>query len=232
VLDVDGVLIDPGRTFLEAVASALGELVPGLAWTDADFLRFKRAGGFNNDFRLTAAAMALAEQGAFPGEGFAAELARLEPRIRELEPRCRTVVRRHYARTRAMERACATRAELAVFPGDLALCTGRPPAELLFAFEVLGFQLPAVGDSAPHLRKPRPEGLIQLADAFRAGEVTFVGDSRDDAAALAGARALRPGIRWIFGAVGPDRGLIAASADLQAGTVQELLAQMQCGSAP
>ena len=80
---------------------------------------------------------------------------------------------------------CA-REHLAGFPGNLAVFTGRPPQELSSAFDLLGFRLPAVGDSAPHLRKPRPEGLIQLADAFRAGQITFVGDSRDDASALGG----------------------------------------------
>jgi phosphoglycolate phosphatase-like HAD superfamily hydrolase len=80
-----------------------------------------------------------------------------------------------------------------------------------------------VADSAPHLRKPRPEGLIQLADAFRAGRITFVGDSLDDAAALRGARALRPELAWRFAAVGPDRARFAESADPQAMGLVDLL---------
>lgn len=73
------------------------------------------------------------------------------------------------------------------------------------AVTVLGFALPASTDSAPHLRKPRPDGLLQLADAYRAQEVLFVGDTRDDAACLSAARILRPDIQWSFAAVGPDR---------------------------
>ena len=88
---------------------------------------------------------------------------------------------------------------------DLAVYTGRPPEEWAMAVEVLGFELPAVSDSAPHLRKPRPDGLLQLADAFRAQDVLFVGDTRDDAACLAAARTLRPDIAWTFAGVGPDR---------------------------
>jgi len=214
VLDVDGVLIDPGRAFMEAVAGALGDLAPGMAWTDGDYLRLKRAGGFNNDFRLAAGALALAEGAA--GD-------RLEARIRDHEPACRVAVRGHYARSRRLERPVVTRAQLAGAGVPLAIFTGRPPEELGFAFEVLGFTLPAVGDSAPHLRKPRPEGLIQLADAYRARRITFVGDSRDDAAALRGARELRPELEWRFAAVGPDRALIALDGDPRAATLMDLL---------
>jgi len=220
VLDVDGVLIDPGRAFMEAVAGALGELSPDLAWHDEDYLALKRAGGFNNDFRLTAAALALAEQGGLPYRGGALEP--LEDRIRAFEPRCRTAVRAHYARTRSLERPMVARERLADVP-NLAIFTGRPPEELGFAFELLGYTLPAVADSAPHLRKPRPEGLIQLADAFRAERITFVGDSLDDAAALRGARALRPELAWRFAAVGPERGRFAEIADPQAAGLLDLL---------
>jgi phosphoglycolate phosphatase-like HAD superfamily hydrolase len=219
VLDVDGVLIDPGRAFTEAVAGALGDLAPGLAWHGEDYLSLKRAGSFNNDFRLAAAAVALARRGE-PIRGAAFD--GLEADIAEWEPRCAAAVRAHYARTRHLERALVTRAQLEGC-GDLAICTGRPPRELGFAFEVLGFTLPAVADSAPHLRKPRPEGLVQLADAFRAGRITFVGDSQDDAAALRAARALRPELRWRFAAVGPERGRFALPGDLQGERLTDLL---------
>jgi phosphoglycolate phosphatase-like HAD superfamily hydrolase len=216
VLDVDGVLLDPGRAFMEAVAGALGQLAPALAWGDRDYLRLKRAGSFNNDFRLAAGALAGAEtEGAGPAE--------LEARIRAWEPRCTVAVREHYARTRWLERPLVAWAQLAPFQGGLAVCTGRPPEELASAFALLGFTLPAVSDRAPHLRKPRPEGLIQLADTFRAERITFVGDSRDDAAALRGARDLRPDLHWRFAAVGADRALIAQAQDLQADGLTDLL---------
>ena len=234
VLDVDGVLIDPGRSFHEAVAAALAELAPALPWDDEHFAAFKRVGGFNNDFRLTAAALALAEQGGLDGlkhaegRGF----PHLETRIRELEPVCQSVVQKHYVRTRRLERPMVTREELDRFPGELAICTGRPPDELTLAFQVLGFRLPAVSDSASHLRKPRPEGLLQLADAFRANRITFVGDTCDDAAALRGARALCPGITWVFAAVGPDRQWIAESCDLQAPRLKDLLPNLERRTQP
>jgi len=225
ILDVDGVLIDPGRSFHEAVAAALAELAPGLPWDDDHFAAFKRVGGFNNDFRLTAGALALAELGALEEVKRAESkgLPHLEQRIRELEPVCQAAVQRHYVRTRRMERPMITREALDRFPGDVAIFTGRPPDELTLAFQVLGFRIPAVADSAPHLRKPRPEGLLQLADGFRATRVIFVGDTCDDAAALRGARALCPGIDWVFAAVGPDRNWIADDTDLQAPNLVQLL---------
>jgi histidinol-phosphate aminotransferase len=222
VLDIDGVLIDADRSFMEAVARALAELLPGVAWSDAHFTAFKRAGGFNNDFRLTAGAMALAERGELDRilDGFSP--ADCTARIAELEPRAKEVVQRHYADTLHFERPLISLEELRAFPGDLAILTGRPPEELDLAWKVLGWRLPAIADSVPHLRKPSPSGLLQLADAFRAEQVTFAGDTLDDAACLSAARQLRPEIRWRFAAIGPDRGRFAAPGDPQAATLREL----------
>jgi phosphoglycolate phosphatase-like HAD superfamily hydrolase len=233
VLDVDGVLIDPGRAFTEAVAAALAELSPGLAWDDTRYAAFKRLGQFNNDFRLAAGALALAEEGGLDRLGAPGlSVTHLDARIHELEPLCQVIVQKHYARTRWLERPLVRRQDLDAFKGDIAIFTGRPPEELAMAFEVLTFRLPAVADSAAHLRKPRPEGLLQLADSYRAGQITFVGDTRDDAAALAGARALRPDLDWTFAAVGPDRELFHQPGDLQAEGLLALLPQLMARSRP
>ncbi len=228
VLDVDGVLIDADRSFMEAVQRALTEMRPTLPWRDEHFRGFKRVGGFNNDFRLAAGALALAESGdrdlqpelaAAVGIGF----PHLESRIHALEPEAQRVVQKHYADTVAFERPLITLDELKALGWDLAILTGRPPEELDLAWRVLGFTLPAIADAAPHLRKPEPSGLLQLVDAFRAEEVVFVGDTRDDAAALRSARTLRPEYRWTFAGVGPDRDRFLAEGDLQAPTLRDLL---------
>ncbi len=227
VLDVDGVMIDADRSFAEAVARALKELAPLQPWSDDDFLAFKRVGGFNNDFRLTAGAVALAERGEMgrlrqaEGIGF----PDLEPRIQALEPTCQAVVQRHYAVTKDLEQPLISLPELESLDVDMAVFTGRPPEEWEMAVEVLGFELPAVTDSAPHLRKPRPDGLLQLADMFRAQEVLFVGDTRDDAACLREAAALRPDIAWSFAAVGPDRERLGG--DLCGESLRALLPEIQ-----
>jgi histidinol-phosphate aminotransferase len=229
VLDIDGVLIDADRSFMEAVARALADLRPALPWSDNTFRAFKRLGGFNNDFRLTAGGLALAEiqgdvdlqpvvEGAM-GRGF----PDLEARIRALEPSAQVVVQKHYADTIRMERPLASLADLQATGWALAVLTGRPPEELELAWRVLGFQLPAVCDAAPHLRKPEPAGLLQLADAFRAEDILFVGDTVDDAHCLRAAAALRPELAWRFAAVGPDRARFAAPGDAQCASLRDLL---------
>jgi phosphoglycolate phosphatase-like HAD superfamily hydrolase len=231
VLDVDGVMIDAETSFAQAVAMALKELAPQQEWSLKHFQAFKHVGGFNNDFRLAAGALALAERGEMErlwkaaGVGF----PDLEARIQELEPRCKEVVQRHYAKTKELEKPLVSKAELEALGWDVAIFTGRPPEELLLAEEVLGFTLPAVCDSAQHLRKPLPGGLLQLSDAFRSQEVVFAGDTRDDAACLSAARQQRPEISWSFAAIGPDKDRIAVQGDLKAESLRELLAVLSQG---
>ena len=229
VLDIDGVLIDADRSFMEAVARALAELRPALPWSDEAYLAFKRLGGFNNDFRLAAGALALAE--AFgdvdlqavimgtAGHGF----PELEARFQALEPSAQAIVQKHYTDTIRMERPLVSLPELQATGWDLAVLTGRPPEELELAWQVLGFQLPAVCDAAPHLRKPEPGGLLQLADAFRAEEILFVGDTVDDARCLRTAAALRPELAWRFAGLGPDRGRFCVPEDIQSASLFEFL---------
>jgi histidinol-phosphate aminotransferase len=229
VLDIDGVLIDADRSFMEAVARALADLRPALPWSDETFRAFKRLGGFNNDFRLTAGALALAEAvgdrdlqplvEAALGHGF----PELDARMQALEPGAQRVVQRHYADTIQLERPLVTLQELQATGWALAILTGRPPEELDLAWRVLGFRLPAVCDAAPHLRKPEPAGLLQLADAFRSEEILFVGDTVDDARCLRAAAACRPDLAWRFAGVGPDRARFAEAGDLQPETLRDLL---------
>ncbi len=229
VLDIDGVLIDADRSFMEAVARALAELRPALPWSDGAFRAFKRLGGFNNDFRLTAGALALAEAHGdvdlqplveqAEGRGF----PQLETRIQALEPPAQIIVQKHYAETIHLERPLVSLAELQATGWDLAVLTGRPPEELVLAWQVLGFQLPAVCDAAPHLRKPEPAGLLQLADAFRAEEILFAGDTVDDAGCLRAAAALRPELQWRFAALGSDRARFVSPADVQSPNLRDLL---------
>lgn len=227
VLDIDGVLIDADRSFMEAVARALAELRPALPWSDGTFRAFKRLGGFNNDFRLTAGALALNETfgnvDLQPLIEASTGFPQLEARIQALEPAAQAVVQKHYADTIRLERSLISLAELRATGRDLAILTGRPPEELELAWPVLGFTLPAICDAAPHLRKPEPAGLLQLADAFRAEQILFVGDTVDDARCLRAAAALRPELAWRFAAVGPDRARFAATGDVQSASLRDLL---------
>jgi histidinol-phosphate aminotransferase len=229
VLDVDGVLIEAERSFLEAVSRALAELAPNLSWTDEHFRAFKRVGGFNNDFRLCSAAWVLADHGAMDRLWIASGIGfpDLEIEIQQREAAAQRVVQKHYAETCKLESPLIELRALQSLGCDLAILTGRPPEELDMAFKVLGWKLPAIADAAPHLRKPSPSGLLQLADAFRAEAITFVGDTRDDAACLRSARVIRPDLTWRFAAVGADRELISDDHDLSAPSLLDLLPLLQ-----
>jgi histidinol-phosphate aminotransferase len=238
VLDIDGVLIDADRSFMEAVRRALAELRPALPWSDEAFRAFKRLGGFNNDFRLTAGAVVLADahgqMDLLPilQDAKANRLGGYTAQIQKLESVVQPVVQRHYADTLALERPLASLPELEATGWDLAVLTGRPPEGLALAWRVLGFSLPAVCDASPHLRKPEPGGLLQLADAFRAEEILFAGDTVDDGACLRAAANLRPELTWRFAALGPDRARFAAPKDIQSATLRDLLPMLSEETAP
>jgi len=153
------------------------------------------------------------------GRGF----PELEARFQALEPAAQELVQKHYADTIRLERPLIALPELQATGWDLAILTGRPPEELDLAWRVLGFQLPAVCDAAPHLRKPEPAGLLQLADAFRAEEIVFVGDTVDDACCLQAAAAVRPELSWRFVGVGPDRARFCGPDDGQSTTLLDYL---------
>ena len=225
-LDMDGVLVDGDRGFMDAVALALKELAPGLEWLDAHYLAFKQWPGFNNDFRLCAGALALAERGGLATlwSGLPDDL---EDRIQALEPVCSESVQRHYQALPNRDVPLVTRAELDALAWDKAILTGRNPGEAAMGFEVLGFELAGVTDAAPHLRKPSPCGLLQLADAYRAQEIVFAGDTRDDAQTLRLARELRPDLVWRFAAVGAQREFIAREGDLRVPSLRSLLTILQ-----
>ena len=211
---------------MDAVTRALKELAPGLDWQDDHYAAFKRLPGFNNDFRLCAAALALRDKGGMRrlAEGLPEDL---EDEIQALEPLCSEAVQRHYQANPIQDEPLVSAADLAALSWPKAILTGRNPAELELGLRVLGFRLPAVADSAPHLRKPRPGGLLQLADAFQAEEIVFAGDTRDDAQALRLARAARPDLRWRFAAVGAQRDIIAGEGDLRVATLRSLLTILQ-----
>jgi len=232
VLDIDGVMIDPAGSFQICSAMAIKEIAPDLAWSDEFYWGLKRIPGFNNDFRLSAAALALFEAGEIdslhdaPDTGF----PHLEKRMDELEPRCKTLMQFYYQDLKHLERPLITLAELeAIVDWDVAILTGRPPDELPLAFDVLGFEIPAVCDSRPEFRKPEPGGLLHLADMYSANRIYFVGDTRDDATCLRRARAARPDLDLTFVAVNKLRYEISQPGDLTYETLREFISSGKLG---
>jgi HAD superfamily hydrolase (TIGR01549 family) len=226
VLDVDGVMIDPCSSFEKCAALALKEMAPGLAWSDSLYWQLKRIQGFNNDFRLTAAALVLFEAGEIDRVQEAQNIGfpHLEKLIDELEPRCKERLQFYYQDYIHLEQPLITLPELKNIAGwDVAILTGRPPEELELAFKVLGFEIPAVCDSCPDFRKPAPGGLLHLADKFKAKKIFFVGDTKDDATCLRRARALRPDLDFTFVAVNKLRHEITQHGDLVHVTLREFI---------
>jgi len=226
ILDVDGVMIDPCGTFEKCAAMALAEIVPELAWSDKLYWELKRIPGFNNDFRLTAAAVALFEANEIDrlSEALHTGFPHLEKRMDELEPYCKERVQFYYQDLKHMEQPLITLPELEnIVDWDAAILTGRPPEELTLAFEVLGFEIPAVCDSCPEFRKPEPGGLIHLADTYKANRIYFVGDTRDDATCLRRAREARPDLDLTFVAVNKLRYEITQPGDLTYSTLREFI---------
>jgi len=226
VLDIDGVMIDPAGSFEICCARALKEMAPDLVWSDDLYWRLKRIPGFNNDFHLTAAALALFEAGEIDrlSEATNTGFPHLEKRISELEPRCKERMQFYYQELKHLERPLITHAELeAIVDWDVAILTGRPPDEMSLAFEVLGFEIPAVCDSCPEFRKPEPGGLLHLADTYSANRIYFVGDTRDDATCLRRTRAVRPNLDLTFVAVNKLRYEISQPEDLTYATLREFI---------
>ena len=160
--------------------------------------------------------------------GFAHLGQRAQKRIAELEPLCKERVQFHYQGVKHLECPLITFPELENIVGwDVAILTGRPPEELALAFDVLGFELPAVCDTCPEFRKPEPGGLLHLAEAFRAREVFFVGDTMDDATCLRRARDAVRGhnlaLELVFVAVNKLRHEISQPEDLAYPTLRDFI---------
>ncbi len=228
VLDVDGVMIDAEESFREAVRLALQDLRPSLCWDSALFRAMKRLGGMNNDFRLAAGLLAIDDR---------AELNALLNHAVEWTPdheqsllsaldACTERVSHHYASTKTKEHALITLPEIAAISVPFAIFTGRNRAELQDAFSTLGFRCEAACDCAPHMRKPTPSGLLQLADSFRATDVLFVGDTRDDRASMVQAASLREQTRFRFAGVGPDRTSFTQEHDFSSETLRTLFSTL------
>lgn len=225
VLDVDGVLIEAEASFREAVRRCLAELRPTLPWQDSIFRAMKRLGRMNNDFRLAAGVLALEDHGLLSAltEDAVRWTETLEQSLKSYLPLTTELVTKHYQETKALEVPLVSAEQVQSLGVEFAIFTGRNRVELEDAFTTLGFRCDAVCDCAPHLQKPSPNGLLQLADSFLATDLLYVGDTRDDRTSLEQAAALRPQTNFRFAAVGPDRASFAQPGDLSSDTLRSLL---------
>jgi HAD superfamily hydrolase (TIGR01548 family) len=116
-----------------------------------------------------------------------------------------------------------------------AVLTGRTPEEARLGLRCLGLSLPPhrlVSDSAPRFRKPRPDGVLELASRMGSSHPLVVGDTVDDMGAALAAGAL--GLGAVFAGIAPEGSAREArfregGALRVAGALRELLALIRSG---
>ncbi len=93
----------------------------------------------------------------------------------------------------------ATPSDLEEFGLPVGIFTGRTREETQLGMERLGLRLPpgrVVCDTEARFRKPRPDGLLALAEALCARHPLYVGDTVDDLAAALNARGAGLDVRF------------------------------------
>jgi HAD superfamily phosphatase len=115
-------------------------------------------------------------------------LSRVAPAFQRLYagPRAREVYGLEPSEPRGlyeMEEPLVSPVELGATGLPFGIFTGRTMEEALLGLERFGLELPAgrmVCDTAPRFRKPRPDGLLELAAQLGSHHVLHVGDTLDD----------------------------------------------------
>ena len=184
VLDIDQVLLDTHPSFYETAKQVAREF--GGTLDDDGISAFKQAGGFNDDWHLTRAAITVSRWQQRTGD--TTPLAQLleanageDPFIgRQDDPgdvseRCMAVYRT-LAHTETLLVDLSLLHALQSAGVSLCACTGRNREEMDLANARLGIQFDAVRTSED-ARKPDPAALLPLLDVPRAW---FIGDSIDD----------------------------------------------------
>lgn len=186
ILDVDGVLMDPASSYYAVARQLLAR--EGAVLPDEDIAAFKWAGGFNDDWELTRAALGLSRWRKRTGDARPlSELLAAHPGLPgvlqlvgeddagDLGAECE----RLYAQLAHEEVLLISPPLLQQVASRLPLyaCTGRTHAQTLAAFAALGVS-PQAFVSCECVRKPNPKALLPLLEGSR--HALFVGDSWDD----------------------------------------------------
>ncbi len=177
IFDMDGVLVDvrPSyhRTILETVKHFTGRPV-----SEEGIGRFKAQPGFNDDWKLT--------------HTWIRQLGYRTSYREVVEHFQRLYLGENFQGHIRRERWLADRRRLRRLGrlADLAIFTGRPRIEAIYTLERFGVKerfsrLVGLEDGPT---KPRPEGLLRLADGRPHSSILYVGDTVDDALAARRAR--------------------------------------------
>jgi HAD superfamily phosphatase len=194
VLDIDQVLLDTHASFYAAAKQVVGE--HGGELDDDGISAFKSAGGFNDDWHLTRAAITVSRwqrrtgdttplaQLLVPNAGVGSFIGRTDD-PGDVSDRCMAVYRT-VAHTETVLVDLSLLHALMDAGVSLCACTGRNREEMDLANARLGIRFDAVRTSED-ARKPDPHALLPLLDVGRAW---FIGDSIDDQNCAVAARPL------------------------------------------
>jgi len=188
VFDMDGVLVDPTETFRRALIDTVRHFA-GVTITQADIVRIKNGGGYNDDSEI--ALLAIREAGFDPDMSEIRTFGRALYWGNNADGYIRN--ERWLVDPGLLERLAA-KCRLAIF-------TGRGMQSATHTLRRFCSQIdfdPIVTHEQVERLKPAPDGLLLIRRAVPDRELVFVGDNVDDCRS-----ALAAGVRFV-GIASPD----------------------------
>jgi HAD superfamily phosphatase len=174
VFDMDGVLVDVTESYRETIARTV-EHFTGVKPTPDIIQACKNEGGFNDDWKLS---HHLVTAGAGVNAPFEAVKAHFQSLFMGNGGDGLMLQERWVAQPGVLEKLNEQ--------FRFALFTGRPKQEAEMTLHRFAADLvfdPIVGMHEVVNHKPAPDGLLQIVNANPASELTYVGDTVDDARA-------------------------------------------------
>ncbi|MDE0103726.1 MAG: HAD-IA family hydrolase [Bryobacterales bacterium] len=198
VFDMDGVLVDPSRTFRRALIETVRHFC-GAEFTQDDIVRIKNEGGFNDDSHI--ALQVIRDAGVVVEDSEVRRFGRDLYWGRNGDGYIRD--ERWLASDGLLERLEQTR--------RLAIFTGRGMESAMHSLRRfcggVRFDPIITHEQVPNL-KPAPDGLLEIARQAPRSEMVYVGDNVDDQRA-----AMAAGVRFI-GIAAPGTPRYRETADL------------------
>ena len=184
VFDMDGVLVDPTDTFRRALIETVRHFCDREI-SQADIVRIKNGGGYNDDSDI--AMQAILEAGVAADEREVREFGRELYWGSDADGYIRD--ERWLVRSGMLERLAAQH--------RLGIFTGRGMRSARHTLQRFCPEIefdPIITHEQVEHRKPAPDGLLIIAAAVPGVEIVFVGDNIDDCRAAIGARVRFVGI--------------------------------------
>ncbi len=170
IFDMDGVLVDVGESYREAICQTVGHFT-GRPITREQVQAYKNHGGWNNDWALSQ--KIAADLGVtVPYETVIAHFQRLFLGNGDDG----LILRERWLPGHELLERLAIRYQLAVF-------TGRPRAEAGLTLRRFGVEevfSPVIGADDVVRGKPAPDGLLRIGELCPGSRLWYVGDTVDD----------------------------------------------------